>query len=176
MENAASQAVERYWRYFRTQEWAALGETMAEDCSTQDRRRVVNAGELRGRAVHVTNMRAVAEVGFEGLTSTVIASRGQHLTLIRIRSSVRGSESGEVTAEMLSIIEIDTENRITAAVIFDGDDIDAAFAELDARYLAGKAAANAHTWSVIVGTYRRSTGTSYPPRPLIGSTSTTGEA
>ena len=32
---------------------------------------------------------------------------------------------------------------------FDVDDIDAAFAELDARYLAGEAAAHAHVWSVI---------------------------
>jgi class 3 adenylate cyclase len=153
LENAASQAVERFWKYFAAREWDALAETMADDICSHDRRRVVNGGELRGRAAHVTNMRAVAEVGFEGLSSTVIASRGQHLTLIRIRSSMRGSESGEVTAEMLSTIEIDTDNRLTAAVIFGGDDIDAAFAELNARYLAGEAAAHSHTWSVISQAY-----------------------
>ena len=38
-------------------------------------------------------------------------------------------------------------------VSFDLDDFDAAFAELDARYLAGEAAAHAHTWSVIAGAY-----------------------
>ena len=32
--------------------------------------------------------------------------------------------------------------------MFDLDDFDAAIAELDARYLAGEAAAHAHTWSV----------------------------
>ena len=37
--------------------------------------------------------------------------------------------------------------------MFDPDDIDAAFEELDARYLAGEAAAHAHTWSVIAGAY-----------------------
>ena len=42
---------------------------------------------------------------------------------------------------------------MVASVAFDLDDIDAAFAELDARYLAGEAAAYAHTWSVIAGTY-----------------------
>ena len=94
-------------------------------------------------------MRAVAEVGFEGLTSTVIATRGQHL-LILVRSSVRDPAPDEFAAEMLSIIEIDTDNRITAAVIFGGDDIDAAFEELDARYLAGEAAAHAHTWTVMM--------------------------
>ena len=35
-------------------------------------------------------------------------------------------------------------------VAFDLDDIDAAFAELDARYLAGEAAAHADTWSVMM--------------------------
>jgi DNA-binding SARP family transcriptional activator len=149
LENAASQAVERYWKYFAAREWAALAETMAEDICSHDRRRVVNGGELRGRAAHVTNMRAVAEVGFEGLTSTVVASRGQHLTLIRIRSSMHGSEPGEVTAEMLSTIEIDTDNRLTAAVIFGGDELDAAVAELDARYLAGEAAPYAHIWTAM---------------------------
>ena len=37
--------------------------------------------------------------------------------------------------------------------LFDLDDIDAAFAELDARYLAGEAAAHAQTWSVIAEVY-----------------------
>ena len=36
---------------------------------------------------------------------------------------------------------------------FDPDDIDAAFAELDARYLAGEAAPHAQTWSAISGAY-----------------------
>ena len=37
--------------------------------------------------------------------------------------------------------------------MFDVDDIDAALAELDARYLAGEAAPHAHTWSVIARIY-----------------------
>ena len=54
---------------------------------------------------------------------------------------------------MLNVIEIDTDERIAAHVVFDLDDIDAAFEELDARYLAGEAAAHAHTWSVIAEAY-----------------------
>ena len=42
---------------------------------------------------------------------------------------------------MLGMVEIDADNRITATVAFDSNDIDAAFQELDARYLAGEAAA-----------------------------------
>ena len=54
---------------------------------------------------------------------------------------------------MLDVVEIDADDRIAALVMFDPDDIDAAFAELDARYLAGEAAAHAHTWSVIAAAY-----------------------
>ena len=51
------------------------------------------------------------------------------------------------------IVEINADERIVAAVAFDVDDIDAAFEELDARYLAGEAADHAHTWSVIARAY-----------------------
>jgi hypothetical protein len=153
LENAASQVVQRFWTYFEARDWDAMAETITDDFCTHDRRRVVNAGVLRGRAVHITNMRAVAQVGFERITSTVIAIRGQRLALIRIRSSMRGSPPGEVSADMPSIVEIDADGRLAAAVHFDSDDIDAAFEELDARYLAGEAAAHAHTWSVIVRIY-----------------------
>ena len=44
-------------------------------------------------------------------------------------------------------------NAIAAVVVFDTNDIDAAFEELDARYLVGEAASYAHTWSVIAGAY-----------------------
>ena len=37
--------------------------------------------------------------------------------------------------------------------MFDTDDIEGAFTELDARYLAGEAAAHAHTWSVVTQAY-----------------------
>ncbi len=40
-------------------------------------------------------------------------------------------------------------NESRRSYVFDLDDIDAAFAELDARYLAGEAAPHAHTWSVV---------------------------
>jgi hypothetical protein len=149
VENAASQAVERYWIHFAAQNWDALAGTMAEDVCTHDRRRVVNAGVVTGRVIHITNMRAVADVGFEGLTSTVVATRGRSLVLVRIRSSVRNSPPGEVTAEMLSVIGVDADNKIVVAVMFDPDDIGAAFEELEARYLEGEAAPYARTWSAM---------------------------
>ena len=46
-----------------------------------------------------------------------------------------------------------TDERIVAFITFDLDDLDAAFAELEARYLAGEGAAHARIWSVITQTY-----------------------
>ena len=65
------------------------------------------------------------------------------------------SEPDAFRTEVLSIVEIDADERIAALITFDPDDFDAAFAELDARYLAGEAAAHAHTWSVIAAGLRR---------------------
>ena len=76
----------------------------------------------------------------------LIATRGERLALTANTRSTR--EPQAFRAEVLGVIEIDADQRIAAGVVVDLDDIDAAFAELDARYLAGEAAAHGHTWSV----------------------------
>ena len=60
--------------------------------------------------------------------------------------------------------------------MFDLDDIDAAFAELDARYLAGEAAGHAQAWSEIVQGYAALNRHEIPPTSLIGRPSITGSA
>src|ERR1700731_1953598 len=63
LENAASQLYEHFWTCFRARDWVAMAEIFADDSSTDDRRRVVNAGIRRGRDAFIADMRAVAEVG-----------------------------------------------------------------------------------------------------------------
>ena len=55
--------------------------------------------------------------------------------------------------DLLWVVEIGADDRIAAWVMFDPDDFDAAMAELDARYLAGEAAANSQTWTVIASAF-----------------------
>ena len=154
LENAASQADERFWMSFTAREWAAMAELVADNISTDDRRRVVNAGIRHGRDDYMADMRAVAEVfPDEDMTSTVMATRGARHALTRICGSHHGPGAREISTEVLSVVEIDADSRVVSRVAFDLDDIDAAFAELDARYLAGEAAAHEHTWSVIAGMY-----------------------
>ena len=59
---------------------------------------------------------------------------------------------------MFGLVEIDLDGRIAPTILLDLEDFDAAIAELDARYIAGEAAAHAHVWSVIAdgfGSIRR---------------------
>ena len=135
---------------FAVRDWDAMTEMLADDVCVEDRRRVVNAGIRRGRDAEMANMRATADVGVTFMTAVVIATRGERLVLTR--GDAGNEERAEAFhTEVLALVEIDADERIAAIVSFDIDDIDAAFEELDARYLAGEAAAHAHTWSVITG-------------------------
>jgi DNA-binding SARP family transcriptional activator len=152
LENPASQIVERYLACISAGDWAAMAEVLADDIVADDRRHVVNAGVRRGRDVHITDMQATVDVSAPTFSSSIIATRGERLALAHVRIFNRGM-TGEVGAEALGIGEIDADERLVAAISFDLDDIGAAFAELDARYLAGEAAPHAHAWSVITGGY-----------------------
>ena len=68
-------------------------------------------------------------------------------------------------------VEIDADERTRGeSSRSTSTDFDAAFAELDARYLAGEAAANAATWSVIAAEVSwPSTGARRPARRRTGS-------
>src|SRR6516165_9584942 len=149
LENAASQAVERYLTHFAARDWDALAKVLADDISADDRRRVANAGIRHGRAAEIASLRAIADVSFKYMTSVIIAARGERLILVRV--SARASE--EFHTDMLGVVEINPHNQIAAYVAFDFDDFEAAIAELDARYLAGEAAAHARTWSLITRAY-----------------------
>ena len=65
--------------------------------------------------------------------------------------------------EVLGLVEIDADEPIAAVIVLDPEDFDAAIAELDARYLAGEAAAHSHTWSVDQRGLRRAQPTRTSP-------------
>lgn len=149
LQNTASQVSDRFLAHFAARDWDAMAEMTADDFSSDDRRRVVGAGVQLGRDADIDNMKAWADIGIAKMTSHVIATRGDRLFLGRTRFF--GPEQGPDSfhSEVLGLVEVDTENRVAARVVFDANDLDAAFEELDARYLAGEAAAHAHTWSLL---------------------------
>jgi hypothetical protein len=82
-----------------------------------------------------------------------IAIRGSRLSLTRDCYRDAGDPDRTVVVELLHLVEVDTTGLMRHTVTFDPDDIDAAIAELDARYLAGEGAEYAQTWSLVMGAY-----------------------
>lgn len=155
LENAASRVDADFQRFFANRDWASMAEILAEDLCADDRRRTVNAGTRRGRDAKVADMRATADLGTHTATSTVLAVRGQRLALVRIRLSGRDNRPEAFHTEMLGVVEIDPENRMTARVLFDPGDHEAALAELDKRYLAGEPAPHAHLQNAATRVFER---------------------
>ncbi|WP_456320078.1 BTAD domain-containing putative transcriptional regulator [Mycolicibacter senuensis] len=153
LDNAASLVSQRFLAQFAVNNWDAMAEQLADDYYHNDHRRVVNAGIRHGRDAALANMRAVADLGVADLKVSDIATRGKYLVLTRSIFSFRDQDPEAFLAEQLDVGEIDSEGRIVANVSFDPDDIDAAIAELEARYRAGEAADHARVWSVIIDVY-----------------------
>ncbi|MED5811129.1 BTAD domain-containing putative transcriptional regulator [Mycolicibacterium sp. 050232] len=150
--NSASRMFERIHNNYAAGDWGAVSEALSRDAAIDDRRRLVGDGSRHGRDAVIAHGHAVIDVGLKTDNVTTIAIRGSHLALTRVRVSKSGGEPDRFSIDDLQMVEIDANERILAIVVFDLDDIDSAFAELDARYLAGEASAHAHTWSVITRT------------------------
>ena len=62
-----------------------------------------------------------------------MATRGESLALERAFATFRDGASGPAEVTALAVVEVDERELITAEVVFEADDIDAALDELDAR-------------------------------------------
>nr|WP_264010647.1 BTAD domain-containing putative transcriptional regulator [[Mycobacterium] manitobense] len=164
--NAASRLWMRFTAHFSAADWVAMADLLQPNMIDDDRRHTVNGGIRSGSAGHIANGQALAATGADRMTSDVIAIRGEFLALCRSSFSGRDQQPGAPRIEFLSVVEVDVDGRLAAHVGFDLDDIDAAFAELDARYLAGEAASHSGVWSVTVDAY-----SAFNRRELAGITS-----
>ena len=144
---------------------------MSTDGQLQDRRNrrpVVNGWVRRGRDAVIANCRASPTVGGQNMTSSRHCDPGTRLVPEpRLKPRHRPEAFQPIERRALTVIEIDADGGSHDTREFDPDDIDAAFAELDARYLAGEAAAHAQTWSVIAAGLRR-TQPARTPRDDLG--------
>ncbi|MDO3638350.1 ATP-binding protein [Mycolicibacterium arseniciresistens] len=153
LENAASRAYQRFNSCYLAGDWEALFSTMTDDFVADDRRRLVGWGRQAGREAVIDHARVTAEIGVMNAASTIVATRGQRLALMRARFWGSDDRPGAFESELLHLVEIGARDKITGFVAFDIDDISAAHEELDARYLAGEAAPHAKTYSAIVGAF-----------------------
>ncbi|WNG95531.1 BTAD domain-containing putative transcriptional regulator [Mycobacterium sp. ITM-2016-00318] len=149
LENAASRVLDRFQASFAAQNWSGMTDMLTVDHYSDDRRPIIGAGIRRGRESQIEDLQGMSAESWT-LTPDVIAIRGERLLLYRGRVSGHDQRADALHWELLVIVEIDAEERIAAWLVFEPDDSEAAFAELDARYLAGEAAPHARTWSAIV--------------------------
>ena len=157
LENAATRINDRVGELFGTSRWDEIGALFANEVRVDDWRRGLQR-ESNDHATEVANLRAVADLGIVNISATPLALRGNRLCLSHV--TFRGRD--EFGTETLAITEID-DGSIMTMIAFDLEDIDAAIAELDARYLAGEAAAHARTWSVITLAYAALNRREMPP-------------
>ena len=154
LENAASQVNERIWLHLRPATGTPSPTYLAEDISTDDRRRVVNAGIRHGRDAEIKDFRSAADLGF---THATVRRHCDPRRTPRPHACSRYSRATTIPRRSTTMLLQGSRDRRRrpdrGGVTFDLDDFDAAIAELDARYLAGEAAAHAHTWSVVAAAY-----------------------
>jgi hypothetical protein len=167
LENAASRTDAQLNALFARRSWDEIGAMFTDDMRLDDHRRQGLRRESTGRAAAVAEVRAVADLGVKNIASDILAIRGERLVVSRTRFSGRDQRPEAFHTELLRIVEIDSDERIVAVVDVDLEDVDAAIAELDARYLAGEAAAHAHTWSVIAGTYAEFNRHDHDPSSVV---------
>ncbi|MEX2538614.1 MAG: nuclear transport factor 2 family protein [Actinomycetota bacterium] len=124
------------------QRWDELASYIAEDAVLEDRRKGFGLS-IRGREPYLENAKAARSIGVSRCLDTLIAVRGERLAL---RRRIFSGEPDSFESEFLGLTELDQEGLITTSVAFDLEDLDAAFAELEERYLVGEGAAFADTW------------------------------
>jgi ketosteroid isomerase-like protein len=136
--NAASRSLDRSVRCFNARDWEGMVATYAPAHRMDDRRRLMRiavAGEK-----FFANERLLFEVPGSAWHVELVATRGEQLALCRVRFTAGGEDAGPMAVEMLDLVEVDAEGRRTSLVVFDPDDLDCAYAELDRRYETGEAA------------------------------------
>ena len=115
---------------FAARDWEWLRGRVAPDATVEDRRSTVSSHRVVGAEAVSALFRGFADVGFETLDNIHVASRGDHLVLLRrVYRSAAGFE-----LEMLAVVETDADGLMASLVLFDVDAMVPALDELEIRY------------------------------------------
>jgi ketosteroid isomerase-like protein len=138
IENAVTRLNDQFATAWAARDWARIGALFAPDFRLIDRRRYAHL-EL-DRNQHLESLRFRFEMRSSRTTLEVIATRGRRLALMRQRFELAGGDVGPSETESLNVAESGAHGNFVVLVTFDPDDLDAAYGELDDRYVAGEAA------------------------------------
>ena len=138
--NAATATADPVIACMVAHDWQRFEQLFAQNFRMSDRRRVVQLELDRDQYVAFT--REVANGRSLRGDSQVLATRGDRLALNRSTFVFMDTDVGPSEIAFLILTEVDARGRIVAYVRWDLDDLDAACAELDARWTAGEALAH----------------------------------
>ncbi len=148
--NAAARTYERRLALFAVRDWEGLAQSLPPGFRSSDRRKLVLL-EL-DREQYVAFTRSIGDLASTGHSLKLLATRGDRLALHWLRIDLEDRDVGPSEIESLVLVELDERGDDAAGEArFDADDLDAAYAELDARFDAGEGTAHART----LATWRR---------------------
>jgi hypothetical protein len=136
--NAASRVRDRIDEAFAAGDWAALRALASAGFVFDERRR---GALVRGDVeLWIKNMEVVRASPGARFTRERIGTLGDRIALERVVLAGE-PDSGRFEIEFLLLTEIDADGRLAASITFDLDDRRDAFAEAQARFVVGEAAA-----------------------------------
>jgi hypothetical protein len=141
IENAATRYSARFMDAWGARDWERVAALHAPECRVMDRRKMVRVEFDRGGQLE--SLRFLFAFRSSRWTAQLLATRGDRLALGRVRFEASDGDAGPSDVEVLQVTEVDDHGDAVAFVVFDPDDSDLAYAELDRRYAAGEAAADA---------------------------------
>ncbi|MBI3781909.1 MAG: nuclear transport factor 2 family protein [Deltaproteobacteria bacterium] len=153
-DNAAARADRQLFDCFNARDWAGVEALAAPELVFDERRRMLH--NTCGREVWLEQFRVLFDVPASRFTTKLLATRGERLSLSLhcFAGEVAGGGGPLEMDDHFVLHEVDGAGRIVAIVLFDLEDLDAAYAELDRRFEAGEAAARRPSWESMWGFVR----------------------
>lgn len=142
--NAATRAVERGTAALAARDWDAFAALMAPGFRHFDRTRIAQL-ESDGQA-WLASFRRMVEMTSAPPVYEVLATRGERLALMAMVWRGADADIGESEIEWRLIIEVNASGEHVAIVSYDAGDVDAAYAELDARFDMSDEVLQSATW------------------------------
>ena len=135
IQNTATRRMAKSLALQRQRRFEDVRDLYREDFVRDDRRAITGEGVVAGRDAMMENIRTIYELDTE-IVRDALAIRGDHLMLARMEFRIPGG----FELVTIDVIGGDDEGRAAFQVMFDEDQLDAALAELDERWIAGEGA------------------------------------
>jgi hypothetical protein len=137
LENESCRASDRLAAAIGAGRWDDAADLLHDDFTFIPPRPTASAND---KGSFLETARSTQDVWASRPRTTVLAIRGERLSLARRTIERRDGGNDPFIRESLSVREIDEQGLIIAAVYYEPDNLGAAFEELDRRYVAGEGA------------------------------------